>query len=116
MVYRYADGTADDLRNTKNDTATTGTFGEAKRLECAAWMNSAERAIDWGEVSNKHLASLPAGVYWLVYCLDSTSIYSGTGVTHAIQIKIDPCIEAASSYAYGEPIELKVYCRKQQNA
>lgn len=109
MVYRHADGTADDLRNTKSDTARTGTFGDAKRLECAVWMNSADRAIDWGEVSNKHLASLPAGVYWLVYCLDSTTIYNGSGVTHAIQIRIDPCIEAAPSYAYGAPIELEVY-------
>lgn len=109
MVYRYADGNLDDLRDTASDTIKTGTFGEAKRKECADWMNSDERSIEWGEVSNKHLASLPAGVYWLVYCADSGTIYDGTGVTHSIQIKIEPCIEAEPSYAYGEPINLTVH-------
>ena len=109
MIYRYADGNADDLRKTADDTVKTGVFGEAKRKECAEWMNSDERAIEWGEVSNKHLSSLPAGIYWLVYCADSGTIYNGTGVTHSIQIKIEPCIEAKPSYAFGEPIELTVH-------
>lgn len=109
MVYRYADGTLDDLRNIKNDTAKTGTFNDEKRKECAEWMKSNDRAIEWGEVSNKHLASLPAGTYWLVYCADSGTIYNGTGVTHSIQIKIEPCIEAKESYAYGEPIMITAY-------
>jgi len=115
MIWRDADDTQDDLRETKDDTAKTGVFGEAMRQNCATWMNEAGRAVDWGgEVSKKHLTSLPVGTYWLVYCWDSSTLYKtqredGKTVTHAIQIRIEPCIEVKETYAYGEPITVTAH-------
>lgn len=115
IIWRDADDTQDDLRDTKNDTGRTGAF--SKGADCATWMNDPARKVDWGgEVSKKHITSLPAGVYWLVYCWDSRTLYESQAtadrdkiVTHAIQIRIEPCIEAKESYKYGEPIHITVH-------
>ena len=65
-------------------------------------MNDPARKVDWGgDVSKKHVTSLPAGTYWLVYFWDSRTMFEsqiGKTVTHAIQIRIEPCIEAEPSY------------------
>ncbi len=113
IIWRDADDTQDDLRDTKNDTGRTGAFG--KQADCATWMNEDARAVDWGEVSKKHITSLPVGTYWLVYCWDSSTLYKtqredGKTVTHAIQIKITPCIvPSKTAYAYGEPITVTAH-------
>ncbi|MBE6702907.1 MAG: hypothetical protein E7585_05810 [Ruminococcaceae bacterium] len=73
-----------------------GTMGNAtNRANCAALMNCTE----------KTMFNLPAGTYWVVYCSDSTTLYSGSGITHMIQIKIKPVLTVnKTEFAYGEPI------------
>ncbi len=100
IIYRDADGTEDDLRDTASDAGSTGTIKNAKlRANCASWLG----------VSEKMLLGLPAGTWWLIYCEDSSTVNGGKAVTHKIQIKIKPAFTTdKTAYAYGEPINVTV--------